>query len=696
MNIDVLAQIERPNLDTKPYPIVKTHWRSRTDEDGILWLQLDKQNSSTNTLSEDVLHELDCLLNDIEKTPPKALVISSAKPSGFCAGADIKAFRNYGEPEMTEMLQRGHNVLDRLEALHLPTIAVIHGHCLGGGLELALACRQRIGVKSGLEMGFPEIRLGLHPGLGGTYRLTRLINPIEAMTMMLTGKSVYDKQAKQRGLIDDFVEQRHVERAVRAAIARNSQEHKRDLMSQLLAKPLARKIAANRMRVATEKKALAAHYPAPYALIDLWEKYGDNTRQMQAAEIQSFGQLLVSETARNLVRVFFLHQSLKNLANGQSDIKHVHVIGAGSMGGEIASWCAMRGLRVTLSDQQTKPIGQAINHTERLCKEKHKSSADTRDALDRLIPDLHNSGLSKADLIIEAIPENINIKKNLYQSIEPLMKDDAVLVTNTSSILIEKLASHLTNPARFMGLHFFNPVSKMLMVETISHRQTSQEILERMLSFTREIGKLPVHVTSYPGFLVNRALTPYLLEAIVMLDAGIDKTQIDNAAKRFGMPMGPIELADQIGLDICIHVADMLADTLDKPMAKIPDSIRQKVDTGKLGKKSGAGFYQWKNGKIQRKTFAGRHTSQIADNDITDRLILPMLDACVECYRKGVIRDLDQLDGTMIFATGFAPFRGGPIHYARNRGPQEIIDTLKRLADQHGERFIPDLGWSAL
>lgn len=692
MKIDVLKEVEKLDSGKASYTAENTNWLSRLDEDHMLWLQLDKKESSTNTLSAEVLQELDDILTEVDRKSPKALIIGSAKPAGFCAGADINAFKNYNESEMTDLLKRGHDVLDRLAALTIPTVAIIHGHCLGGGLELALACQKRIGIKAGLEMGFPEIRLGVHPGLGGTFRLNRLISPIAAMTMMLSGKSAYDIQAKKRGLIDELVEQRHIENAVHAAVSGKIKQRRRSFKNYLLNFPLARKIAAKKMRAMSEKKAPSANYPAPYALIDLWEQNGVNIKKMQAAEIASFTKLMGGETAQNLVRVFFLHQSLKNLAKNRSGIQHVHVIGAGSMGGEIAGWCALRGVKVTLSDQKTAPIAQAINNTGQLCRDRHQSIAESRDTLDRLIPDMHNTGLEKADLIIEAVPEKIDIKQNLYQSIEPKIKDNAVLVSNTSSILIEDLAGHLKNPTRFLGLHFFNPVSRMLMVEVISHENTNSDVLQRMLSFTRDIGKIPVPVTSAPGFLVNRALTPYLLEAIVMLEEGTNKEKIDDAAKKFGMPMGPIELADHIGLDICLHVADMLGRSLDKPMAKIPDGVRKKVDDGELGKKSGKGFYVWKNGKAQHENGAEKQ----ADDKITDRLILPLLDACVECYRKGVVQNLDHLDGAMIFATGFAPFRGGPIQYARTRGLDEIVSTLNRLAESYGERFAPDKGWKEL
>lgn len=688
----VLKKVEDEHLQHTKTGHAQKHWGLRRSEDDVLWLSFDKKGSSANTIGSEVLQELDTVLDEIRDDLPRALVIRSAKKSGFCAGADITEFKNYGEFEMAEMLKRGHEVLDKLESLSIPTIAVIHGHCLGGGLELALACDMRIGIKGGLQMGLPEVKLGLHPGLGGTYRLVNLINPVTAMTMMLTGTPAFDRQAKKRGLVDAFIEERHVANAVKAAVDGKMKRHSKGFKDKIMNSGMLRGYAAAKMRSKTREKAARVHYPAPYALIDLWEKHGGDTQAMQREEIKSFSTLLVSDTAQNLIRVFFLHQSLKELAKKDSDIKHVHVIGAGAMGGDIAGWCAMQGLRVTLSDQKTEPVAAAVRAAGKLCRDKHKSSLETRDTLDRLIPDMGNYGLARADLIIEAVPENPDIKQKVYDMAEAQMKKGALLATNTSSIPLEKLAAGLKKPGRFVGLHFFNPVSKMMMVEVVRHAKADQKALDEALSFTGRISKLPVPVASYPGFLVNRALTPYLLEAMVMLDEGVDKEVIDRAAEEFGMPVGPVELADQVGLDICLHVADMLADSLKRPIAAVPDWLRQKVEDGDLGRKTGKGFYLWTDGKAKKDKDKARKPQ----DEMTDRLILPMLDACIECYREGVVDDLDHLDGTMIFATGFAPFRGGPIHYARTRGIDDITATLKNLAQRHGDRFKSDKGWKSV
>lgn len=706
------------------------HWRLHESQDGVLWLYFDKKDSSANTLNGEVLSEFDSILATLEAeldgtasnpssegsqhasatgstettggTPPRALVIRSLKPGGFCAGADINQFSSFTAVEVRELLQRGHGILDRLAALRLPTIAAVHGHCLGGGLELALACDYRIGISGmdgSLEMGFPEIQLGLHPGLGGTFRLINLIDPITAMTMMLTGKSVHHRQTLDRGLVNLLVEERQLENAVAAVVDGGVARTRQTLRKRLQNTSPIRQLAASKMRAETARKAPPQHYPAPYALIDLWRRYGGDSRAMQRAEIESFASLLDTDTSRNLVRVFFLRERMKQAVRQKSAIRHVHVIGAGAMGGDIAAWCALQGYRVSLSDISKEAIAAAVKSVTGLCRDKHKSSIETRDTLDRLVPDPDARTLGSADLVIEAVPENVELKQKIYQQVEPRLKETAILATNTSSIPLQKLASFLTNPARLVGIHFFNPVARMLVVEVVSHDKISEQVQQQAMAFTAAIGKLPVPVQSYPGFLVNRALTPYLQEAMMMLDEGLPAERIDQLARDFGMPMGPIELADQVGLDICLHVADVLNDQLDKPMAAVPAWLRDKVRKGELGKKSGQGFYQWKDGRAQKgkSPAASSGNGNSADNHrLTDRLLLPLLNACVECWRENVVADLDQLDAAMIFATGFAPFRGGPMHYAKHRGVGELVAALESLATEHGERFKPDDGWKAL
>ncbi|ETR76875.1 fatty-acid oxidation protein subunit alpha [Afipia sp. P52-10] len=678
------------------------NFRLAKDADGVAWLLVDRAGTSANTLSADVIEELDSVLAAIESDRPRALVIRSAKPSGFIAGADVNAFRGATDPREVEAeISRAHRVTDRLENLGMPTIAVIHGFCLGGGLEIALACKYRIAIDDA-RFGFPEVMLGLHPGLGGTVRFTRLINPMEAMTLMLTGRTIDARRAKALGVIDAVTQERHVLNAVKDAVSGKLARAKRGLVASVLSSGPARSFLATRMRKEAAKTAPAENYPAPYALIDLWEQYGGESYAMFRAEQASFAKLMVTPTAQNLIRVFFLREQMKKLADGDSGIRHVHVIGAGAMGGDIAAWCAREGLRATVSDMKAEPIAGAIKRAAELYGKIIRRRIDQRDALDRLVPDLDGEGVRNADLVIEAVPEKLELKQKVYAGIEPRMKADAILATNTSSIPLQDLRTTLKAPERLVGVHFFNPVSRMQLVEVVSHDGNDPQVLARTRAFVGQIDRLPLPVKSAPGFLVNRALTPYMLEAMVLLDEKLPKEVIDEAAEAFGMPMGPIELADTVGLDICLAVGDSLRAKLGDALPPAPDWLRKKVEAKELGRKTGKGFYTWKDGRAQKSKPAGEAMITGANSakwamteDLTDRLILPMLNVCVACLREGIVDNPDVVDGAMIFGTGFAPFRGGPLHYARTRGVADVVATLRKLADAHGARFAPDPGWDS-
>ena len=668
------------------------NWRVTRDRDDVAWAVLDKAGSSANTIDAGVLEELDAILDRLDQLRPKALVIRSGKTGGFVYGADIAQFRDIADvASAAEAMTRAHAVVDRLEALTIPVIAVVHGAALGGGLEIALACHVRIGVE-GSSYGFPEVQLGLHPGLGGTARLPRLIDPIEAMTAMLTGRTIRDRKAKSLGLIDALVPERHVQAAVMAAVAGRLHPSAPKLLDRVKESAPARRLAARQMRAQADKQAPHVHYPAPYALIALWEAHGGDFDAMKRAEIDSFARLLVTDASRNLVRVFFLRETMKRLAGRPPKLAHVHVIGAGAMGGDIAAWCAWKGLSVTLGDVDPKPIAGAIKRAARLyAKLGHGDGLRIRDALDRLIPDPRSLGLPKADLVIEAAPERLELKHKLYAATEPRMRPDAVLATNTSSIPLQALAEGLQRPERLVGLHFFNPVSKMQLVEVVRHDGVDPQVEAFAKGFAGLIDRLPAPARSAPGFIVNRALTPYLAEALILLDEGVRPETIDRAAEDFGMPVGPIELSDQVGLDIAVAVSDSLKRDLGWALPDAPDWLRAKVKDGQLGAKNGQGVYPWADGHAVKAKGA-----PAPDPDMADRLILPMLNTCVALLREGVAADEDVIDGAMIFGSGFAPFRGGPMRYIHARGPADIRARLAELAVRHGERFTPDAGWDAL
>ena len=669
------------------------HWRLHIDEDRIAWLTLDKAGASVNVLSVDVIAQLDGHLATLEQETVKGLVIRSGKEKGFIAGADIKEFLRVGSTEEAVAMMRDcHRVFDRLEALKFPTVALINGFCLGGGMELALACRYRIADEDpAVRLGLPEVMLGIHPGFGGSLRLPRLIGPVQALPLMLAGRTVSARAARKLGMIDYAVPTRHMERAARATVLNPPGPHRPGRLQRLLSHRLVRPLLGKYMRRSVAQRVSEKHYPAPFALLELWVKHSDDARKMLEEEAASVARLVVGETAQNLIRVFFLQEELKSLGRGADfQARRVHVVGAGVMGGDIAAWCALNGLQVNLQDQSPERIAPALERAHALFRKRLKQPRLVQAAMDRLRPDVDGIGVAHADVVIEAIFENAEAKEALYRELEPRMKDDALLATNTSSIPLEELGKALARPERLVGLHFFNPVAKMKLVEIVRSSHTDAAVAKQAAGFTRQIDRLPLPVKSSPGFLVNRILMPYLLEAVVLESEGIQPELIDRAAVEFGMPMGPIELADTVGLDICLSVAEILSASLG---GAVPDKLRRLVEAGNLGRKSGRGFYTYKKGKPEK---ARLDKGAEIPADVTDRMIFSILNEAVACLREGVIDTADHLDAGIIFGTGFAPFRGGPLHYIKARDVSIMQQRLESLAQTHGERFTPDEGWRTL
>jgi 3-hydroxyacyl-CoA dehydrogenase / enoyl-CoA hydratase / 3-hydroxybutyryl-CoA epimerase len=669
------------------------HFRLETDSDNITWLTFDKDSSGTNVLGLDVLAEFEQQLADLQKQQPRGLVIRSGKANGFIAGADIESFTRIStETEAMHLLENGQQAFNRLEALPFPTVAMIHGFCLGGGLELALACRYRVTRDDpGTRLGLPEVRLGIHPGWGGSARLVPLIGALKAMDLILSGRTVDGRTGKRMGFVDLVVPERHLVAAARKLVMDAPPAHRASTFERITNAPLVRPLLARILRKQVARRASPLHYPAPYAMIDLWCKHAGSKDAMLRAERESLARLVSGVTAKNLVRVFFLQEQLKSLGkNKQYQPQSVHVIGAGTMGGDIAAWCALRGFRVTLQDQTPARIAPALARAHTLFKKKLRQPTKVRDAMDRLLPDHRGNGVERADVVIEAIFEDAEVKRSLYKTIEPRMKADAILATNTSSIPLEELAPVLARPERLVGLHFFNPVAKMMLVEIVNGKDTAPEVSAHAMTFTRRIDRLPLPVTSTPGFLVNRILMPYLMEAVILEAEGVPATLIDEAATRFGMPVGPVELADTVGLDICLHVARVLATHFQ---AEIPASLEQRVSAGNLGRKSGRGYYEWKKGKAVKPAASSGNWNM---EEITNRLVLRLLNESVSCLREHVVADADLLDAGMIFGTGFAPFRGGPVHHINAIGKQALLKQLEELQRLRGERFTPDPGWPDL
>lgn len=664
------------------------NWSMQIDADRIAWLTCDMHETSTNVLSAEVVRELAQILDEISALRPLGMVVQSAKPNGFIAGADIKEFVKIRTPaEGYDLVRAAQAVLQALEDLPFPSVAAVHGFALGGGLELALACTYRIGAQDpALSLGLPEVMLGIHPGFGGTVRSVRTIGVRAALELMLKGRPFRAQRALSVGLLDQLVPPASLRSSAKALLLRRPAKRSAPLIDKLMNLAALRPWVAKQTLAALRRRVRREHYPAPYAIVELWRRYGANGAAAHQAEARSISELMCTSTSRNLVRVFLLQDRLKSLGGESSaEFKHVHVVGAGVMGGDIAAWAALRGMTVTLQDRNEELIGPALRRAKSLFEKRLKDPAAAADAAARLTMDVSGDGAARADAVIEAIFEDIGAKQTLYAQLEPKLKPTAVLATNTSSIKIETLCEKLTDPGRLVGIHFFNPVAQLPLVEVVQGASTHRQSIQDALKFTRKLDKLPLPCKSAPGFLVNRVLTPYINEALYALAAGIPAVMIDRVAVRFGMPMGPIELTDVVGLDVSLHVARVLSQALHR---EVPPILVQMVEQKKLGRKSGEGFYRWKEGKAQKP-----NVEQPEPPDLEDRLVLGMVNEAVACLREGTVEDADLLDAGAVFATGFAPFRGGPLQYARDRGIANVTRRLHELAKAHGERFLPDAGW---
>jgi 3-hydroxyacyl-CoA dehydrogenase/enoyl-CoA hydratase/3-hydroxybutyryl-CoA epimerase len=670
------------------------HWKLHGDESGIAWLWFDRADSATNTFSTEVLKELGAMADHLVLMPPKGVAILSAKENGFAAGADIDEFVAIkSADEAIELTLLGNEVFDKIERLPCPTVAMIHGFCMGGGLELALACKYRVaddGPKT--RMALPEVMIGIVPGWGGAKRMPRLIGAAPALDLMLTGRGVDGRRAKKLGLVDAVTPKRHFENAAREVLTRPPPRQGPKLVAGAGNWPLVRNVVASAAAKKVAERAPRKHYPAPYAIIELWKDFGGDVRNVPRDHPASTATLFAHPTTRNLIRVFKLQERLKSFGKQEgAGIKHLHVIGAGAMGGDIAGWAALRGIEVTLQDLAPERIAPAIQRAAELYDKRLRQPHLVRAAMDRLVPDIAGHGVARADLVIEAIVENAEVKRKLFAAIEPRMKPGAILGTNTSSIPLQELAAGLARPGRLVGIHFFNPVAQMMLVEIVQGPQTSDEVARASQAFARQIDKLPLPCKSASGFLVNRVLSPYLLEAMLAVDEGIGPETVDAAAKAFGMPMGPIELADMVGLDVGWAVGQELAAA--RPGAQVPKKLKELVDAKQFGKKSGKGYYTWVHGKPVKSTARSEGTDLDA---LADRLVLPALNEAVACVREGIAADADLCDAGMIFGTGFAPHLGGPINAIRERGKDEWLRIMAGLHARYGDRFQPDAGWESI
>ncbi len=645
-------------------------WRLTLDIEGIAWATFDRQGESANALGRRPLEELMRIVGRVEEAVQAGecigLVIQSGKDRGFIVGADIREFDLLTtEPQVIDAIKPVNALLDRIERMPVPVVAAIHGVCVGGGLELILACHYRIATRDdSTRIGFPEVKLGIFPGFNGTARSIRQAGPIAAMDAMLTGRMISATVARRLGFLDALVDSRGaLHWAARRAVVEKRKSQPAPQSKMLLARWPARSFVAGKMREQVKREAREAHYPAPYRLIDLFESHAGSYDAMKAHETRSFAPLMISDTSRNLRRVFRLSEALKAQAPKGLDWtpRRVHVIGAGTMGADIAGYCVASGMEVTLQDLSAEAIERGIKAQGKFLAKRFKTKATRDAARARLIADPAGRGLAQADVVIEAIVERLDIKQKLFTDIESKVKPDCVLATNTSSLQIEDIAQTMSNPSRLVGIHFFNPVAKMPLVEVVRGASSDQGVIDKASSFVTTIGKFPLVVKSVPGFLVNRVLAPYMLAAMKRVDKGEDVQKIDEAARMFGMPMGPIELADTVGLDVCAHVGKILGLEAEGAGGR----LERLVASGRLGKKTGEGFYVWKDDKPEKKleTYSDAELEKLGRE-----LVEPLVAEARRARDEGVVANADLVDAGVIFGTGFAPFRGGPLHWASEAG----------------------------
>jgi 3-hydroxyacyl-CoA dehydrogenase / enoyl-CoA hydratase / 3-hydroxybutyryl-CoA epimerase len=645
------------------------HWRWEKDGQDLAWLTFDKAGESANTFSREALEELSSALKEIGASNPKGMIVRSAKEN-FIAGADVEEFTRFKSPEEAlAFTRRGWDVLQGLHELPFPTTAMINGFCMGGGLELALACRYRVALdEPKTRLAFPEVMLGIWPVWHGLQWLPKLVGPSAALDMLLTGKAVDAKRAKRMGLVDQAVPLRILENTARMVTLEAPARRPLPLLQRLMLSM--RSFVASQARKQVAKRARREHYPAPYAILDAWVKYDGDPFINPSDPSCSINMLFDHPTTKNLIRIFFLQERMKGLAKGV-DFKaaHVHVVGAGVMGGDIAAICAMRGITVTLQDTTPERIAPALKRAAKLFQRRLRDPLRIRDAMDRLIPDVAGAGAARADVIIEAIFENLEAKQQLFAKLEAAAAPGAVLASNTSSLKLADIAANFKDPSRLVGIHFFNPVPQMMLVEVVHTPSTNRDHVKKALAFVRQIDKLPLPVKDSPGFLVNRVLGPYMQNAFRMLDEGVKPETIDAAMQEFGMPMGPMELADTVGLDICLHAGKQLAKkgaqgpggSSAGQDVEAPQILLNKVALGQLGRKTGQGIYRWEKDKPV-KGQPGVYTQ-----DMVNGLIEPYLVEAQAVLAESLVPDAELIDAGLIFGTGFAPFRGGPLNYLATR-----------------------------
>lgn len=685
-------------------------------KEGIAFLLFDLPGEKINKLSMSVMDEFNALISDIEENRDiQGLIILSGKKDIFIAGADITEIESIKDPKKgKEVAAKGQGILGSLENLTIPVVAAINGAALGGGMELALACHFRvIADQPKAILGLPEVKLGILPGFGGTQRLPRLIGIRNSLDIILTGKNIRPKKALRLGLADKVVPPEYlIKQAENIIKEKSGKTYKRPkglrkslpLIDRILeATPAGRSLIFKKAKEAIIKKT-RGNYPSTLkALSVMKEGLSLHLEGGLGIEASALGEMAATPECKNLISVFYLQERLKKESFvgkeiKEADIHSAAVLGAGVMGGGIAQLFADKEIHVRMKDINKDALGHGLAAAAKVFKGKLKRRIiDRREfglKMGNISTALDYSGFGKVDIVVEAVLEKMEVKQAVFAECERYVKDETILASNTSSLSVTEIASALKKPERFAGMHFFNPVHMMPLVEVIRGEKSSDEATSTIVALAKRLGKTPIVVKDKEGFLVNRLLMPYLNEAVLMLEEGANIEEIDKALLDFGMPMGAFILLDEIGIDIACHVASILHNAFGERM-KPAGLMKLILDSGRLGKKNNKGHYTYAAGKRKGadsgiySLTGGKKVGLLSDSNIVDRAVLLMLNEAAYCLEEQIVEKADYVDGGMIFGAGFPPFRGGLLKYADSRGLKEIEERLNQLKEKYGHRFKP-------